>query len=154
MKCARCPRDVEKLFTFPGCDGPVCGCCQISLARQFPGVHGFAYSGNQVNPKEMDEVKEIDATLKAFSDHPDPRQRFTDQEAATIHAVWERDQIARKKFEATVGKKALQAESEAVEAEAEVQQSNIEHAQKESKRELRKMQPLFNEWKKEVTSSD
>ena len=151
MQCSRCPRDVDKLFTFEGYDGPVCGCCQISLARRFPGVHGFEYTGNQVNPNEMDEVKEIDATLKAFSDHPDPRQRFTDDEAATIHAVWERDQIARKKFEATVGKKALQAETEAVAAEEETQTSNVEHAQKNARRELHEMQPLFNKWKAEVT---
>lgn len=150
MKCNRCEREVPRLSDNPHfADGPVCGICDITLTKRFPGVSGFEYA-HQSNPEKPDEVKEINSVIKALGNHRDPRQRFSDSEAALVHRVAEIDKTAREKIAATTPKKVIEARNEEAKAHEQQVESGIAQAKKRARKELRDANPLWHKWKQEV----
>ena len=150
VKCSRCAREVPRLAENAHfADGPVCGICDITLAKQFPGVSGFDYA-HQVNPEKPDEVKGIDGVIKALSSHRDPRQRFNDSEAALVHRVAEIDKNERLAYETATPKKEVERKKEEAKAHEQQIESNIGQAQKQTRAKLREANPLWHKWKRDV----
>jgi len=150
VKCNRCTREVPRLAENPAfADGGVCGICDITLAKQFPGVSGFDYA-HQVHPEIPDEVKGIDSIIKALSSHRDPRQRFNDSEAALVHRVAESDKNERLAYETATPKKEVERKKEEAKAYEQQVESNIAQAQKDARATLREANPLFHQWKRDV----
>lgn len=90
--CEHCSRTVDRLI-----DG-LCGICDITVARKAPGVIGQDYP-NEVNPDKYEPAKEMELAIKKLQDHPDPRHRFSYQEAARFQKTLIRPAAQREAFE-------------------------------------------------------
>lgn len=91
--CLQCGRNVERLL-----DG-LCGICDVTAHRRGPGFVGRQYP-NEVNPDTYEPAKEMSIGIKSLIDHPDPRQRISEETAArfmkTLVAPAEQVEQARK----------------------------------------------------------
>lgn len=152
MTCGKCNRDVPKLFESPASDVLVCGCCQVTLARRFPGVHGLEYP-YQVNPNQPNPVKDTANFIKALQKSKNPRERFTDDEAAFLMHDAKKQQEQLEAYSAAVPKKMQEAEADyAVQAEVE-QTRELQQAQEQTRRKLEEAQPWFNALKEQAAQT-
>ena len=94
----------------------------------------------------------MDSLMRDMDKHPDPKQRFTEDEKAAIHGIWQRDQDARDAIAHATPKKEQERQAEEGQAVEQQAESDLKQAQKKSRRELHEAQPLFNEWKSEVAA--
>jgi hypothetical protein len=129
--------------------GPICGICDVTVSRQFPGVHGIEYP-HQVNPEAPDEVKAMDNLIRDCQRSRNPREHFTDDEAAMVHNVWKRDQDAQRAAEQQIGKRRIEREKAVVREEEQQAEKDHKDAQTTARRKLRDLNPVWARYKKDM----
>lgn len=145
-QCDRCSTDVEKTFWHERYPNGICGCCEVTLARRFPGVSGFD-SVSQMHPDFHDEDKAARGLLKTLRNSKNPKNNPSSDQANLIMAVARKDKLEREAHEARLGKRGLEKQAAQVREHEQQVNSTIQQEQTAARRELREANRTWARYK-------